>query len=1587
MPDVKDKELEKMFADIEARFLGRRTTTPLVPQTRDLWENIPYTPAESKPIPVDLGGQLRSNEGILRQDFDAFGFTPEQEKSLLKSGEFLESFQTPTGERRIKIAGQALSPYQRANVAVQEWGKTPAGQAITTGVGIAAMAFVGVQAAQAGWDAFLRSSLYRNLNSWAKSGNVTIPKATQDATVNTMMANLSKKWLSQQAIKTIFNPTKTGLQVSPETVNKAESDILALVNREAPSLMPRATQTGAMAFGGKANIPPIIPQEPIKPPTYNKGQIIEWWDGRAGGKWVRGKVNSVNVETGLVNITSGGKKFNIHEGNMLRIKSEIAIPTEGKIIPEKGTPVTGEVTKQKITIEPIKGMETDSAFVNKTINGVERPLGAITYQDTPALNAFTITRIASSKATTGFGETLSRSDLTGLLDAITSETQGKGIKNLDILALPKHQKIYEAAGFKVIPTPKEYKGLFPPEESFITVRKEISTPKELLTPAEVTPVAEAPQPQIKPVVAEVGMKPPETPTPPEVPTPPTELPTAPPPIKPPLLSKIEAMWEGEENKVIGKLYPEGLRLKVEEKLLDKFAGINKITSKALKEWKKTHKEPFPIELNAELHAANLGGAADAGIQYAVDAFHNMGKALGKGISTDYVASYLHLKHNLDVLAMHPERKVSGGLKGAGEVAQALKELETTLGAEKYARVESAAAEITNLYAQYLEREVTSGLVSRDLADLLRSKYPNYNPIVYTFRLAEQAEGLGVGKAMSVSQNDIRTLSELGHDAARENPLNTMARMAIQKETLIRRNDAANAIARLVDKDELLKKYLGSIPPSQKGTLFYMQDGERHSVVVPRWLEKEAKLLGQLVYGDLEKFGEIANKVSRYGMTTANLAFFIPNMAVDSLTAMITYGVTPSRLVKRLAFNLKDIVSEDKTLSELRKAGGSMSGFWGKTPEEIAKEATRKGQLILKNNWDFKRIMGLPFETITKIGHAVEMTPRSAVMELELKRGRLLEEAALAARRSTIDFGRSGTAMRQANALFLYLNAGVQGSAVPFRALRDNPRSRWWLMGFLAAIVGTYAWNRQFKEYDDIPDYTKYGSVPIMLPSSEYDKRGNKVPHYILVIPNLREWALFSGTLVYAMRKLDKQSPDDFGQFLEAWLPPLNPVSQIVGTGGIPVPTQIGQTLAELFFNRDTFRNRDIVPEELGVLPPAEQFNDWTSITARQVGKLLGISPMKLDFFVKNVFGGLGTQLLTATDRILEKIVKGDDDVRIQSLLEQLQSIQDNSPPDKIPGRRADFLESLSPTDRELVLRLEVHPESRIPIISDIMNRLYRSFGGQIYDTAMRQAKLTLGDDTTLGTAREELNNSALQNALNFTNGSIGADKYAELLSNYRLIYSGRTSEAWRIRELAGAIAGEKVQPFLPEDYQWKPEERAINNYHQLIGRLYAELKGVETDENVSELFRQVANWENSLSPEIKDYVESHKSDWINDLPPEVQKVQRLREADLDYISQTGYWDIPTMEEQRKQGLKAVDFRSQVRQGDPQLDANLAFWFDYITSLKSQEAADLLVQKASDLGRPVSAIPALAQTETSGLSPTGGLSPSEIERLKNEFMEK
>lgn len=1005
------------------------------------------------------------------------------------------------------------------------------------------------------------------------------------------------------------------------------------------------------------------------------------------------------------------------------------------------------------------------------------------------------------------------------------------------------------------------------------------------TAAKASKAAEAIAPKVPPISGTVPPKPPVTPPP-----------TAVVPPKPPSGSVQDIthkMWD-YEARVAKPTFREKVASAqrfVEENLLDKFAGINKLTAKARKAWKKQHKTELPLAYDAENYAARIGGAAEAGVQRSYDTWRKMRGALGD-VPVETVDDFLHWRHNIDVLKIHPERKISGGLT-AEQCALGIRELEQRLGPQGFAKLQAGAKALTDHWAQYLQRGVDTGLIDKELATQLRSMYPHYNPIAYIDDLAKAEMG-GLGKALSVAKNDLSKLSEFGNIAARERPTNTLARLSVQKETLIMRNEAAKAIAKLVEIDPSIKAEIARLGKRGVDTLSWMENGVRQQVTVPKWLADEAKLVGLMPEGvtkHIMDVGQKLNAASRAGMTTINLAFFIPNFAVDSLTAMLSHGVGPFRVGKRLLLGLKNIVSEDKLLATLRREGGAMSGFWGKRPDQIAKDVTKSGNIVLKNEGDWARLLRHPLELISAIGHAVEMAPRSAVLERELAKGIPMEQAILAARRATIDFQRSGTAIRFANSLYLYLNAGVQGSMIPFRALRDKPATWFRLAGLEVMTLMTYAWNRQYPEYEDVPDWAKYGAWIVMLPSEEYDKRGKKVPHYIAVVPNMREWSLFTGPQIYLLRKLDEKDSGDMGQFLDAWFPNLNPFSQIVGAEGssmaMMAPTQAVKTFTDLARNHDSFRNRPIVPEELENEPSGKQFNQWTSLSARKVGEAIGYSPMKIDYFVRNMFGGVGRQVIDTMDVAIRALEGESEDFRVQSAVSYLKSIQETVIPEEIPAARRDYLESLPPELREKVLDAEMKPEPVIPVITQIMRRVYREYGGQVWDTAKRQAQQAMKDAPPESEEPlEELRSAAQENAVNLLNNQISRKVYDSQRERYRAYYAGRSAQSWRAKELAGAMAGEDVQQYLPEEYRWTPKEKALSDYHNHLTRFIADEKGILNKENWDRIYKRLDSWLATLPADQKDYVLRHKDDWINELSQEGQYIERLR---AEWIESGRWW--------------------------------------------------------------------------------------------------
>ncbi|PIQ21315.1 MAG: hypothetical protein COW65_09790, partial [Cytophagales bacterium CG18_big_fil_WC_8_21_14_2_50_42_9] len=114
------------------------------------------------------------------------------------------------------------------------------------------------------------------------------------------------------------------------------------------------------------------------------------------------------------------------------------------------------------------------------------------------------------------------------------------------------------------------------------------------------------------------------------------------------------------------------------------------------------------------------------------------------------------------------------------------------------------------------------------------------------------------------------------------------------------------------------------------------------------------------------------------MTAKNLAFFIPNLAIDTTSAVIAKGVLPHDLAISLGRNLKNIVKEDAVVQRLLKGGGGFEGFMRGGTEELARKSAKSGNLVLFRGWDVKRVLGSPFEAIGKLGGAIEMTPRTAI---------------------------------------------------------------------------------------------------------------------------------------------------------------------------------------------------------------------------------------------------------------------------------------------------------------------------------------------------------------------------------------------------------------------------------------------------------------------------------------------------------------------------------------------------------------------------------------------------------------------------------
>ncbi len=453
----------------------------------------------------------------------------------------------------------------------------------------------------------------------------------------------------------------------------------------------------------------------------------------------------------------------------------------------------------------------------------------------------------------------------------------------------------------------------------------------------------------------------------------------------------------------------------------------------------------------------------------------------------------------------------------------------------------------------------------------------------------------------------------------------------------------------------------------EGTLQFWDNGNVRTFKVPK-SAAEAFKLGMDTGSAKSQWWLFrqTNNVAKTVITGLNPAFWAINLLFDTMTVMVKEGVTPVGLTTALFQAIKGATRGNTAYSKFVKSGADVYGYFGKTPEQITKEIMADGNIVIRNAKDWAnyfspikvkngKISSPIINTLNEVGHTLETMPRLAVFNKRLAQGQSEILAGVAARRATVDFARTGTAVKTLNNLIIYFNAGVQGTMLPYRTLVTGDGVKL-SRSMAAGRIGTYtlmhgalaAYNMLYypDEWNSMPDYMKYSAAFGITGQKGKDAVGREKNKMFAFIPDNREFAQFTAPIVFLLEQMLKEDATSFEEFVKFYFLESTPLSRFTGETGTPAPF-VADRIVQYAQNKDFFRDRDIVPPDKINLPKEDQFDEYTSEWAVDLGQATGLSPMKLEWSLD--VGILEEVILPI--HALYKVVTGKQEI-IDPLIEQ-----------------------------------------------------------------------------------------------------------------------------------------------------------------------------------------------------------------------------------------------------------------------------------------------------------------------------------------------
>lgn len=471
-----------------------------------------------------------------------------------------------------------------------------------------------------------------------------------------------------------------------------------------------------------------------------------------------------------------------------------------------------------------------------------------------------------------------------------------------------------------------------------------------------------------------------------------------------------------------------------------------------------------------------------------------------------------------LIAQHaPERNAALGDGAAGITTEAAKariaEIESS---PQGAKIKEIAERAIKLNEQTLDMLRDSRVISDELYTTLRTKYKNHVPLQRIFEESDDVGTIMAGKGFDVKSTGIQRAkgSKREVDDILTNIITNYEQAVLRSEknivdqatlAFVRDNESSlDGLMNIRKPKAIGQDFEGKVLKEKTNDptiLQLFEDGK------PVWIKIEDPNLAVALRGvGREKLPTILRGIGAFtrfysGLATRfNPEFALPNKLRDLqetaifLASQKEFGMKgAAKTVARDLFqqNTKAVIDAlrgkdtegARLYNEMRELGGTTGGMGLSTKDQvklniadIEKLATSKTRKLASNLVKYVDNWNTIFEDSTRL----------SVYRQALAQGATKDRAAFLAKEASINFNRMGKGGPVINAMWMFSNASIQGSAKMIKSLK-NPK----VLAAVTVAVGTAVaavaeWNDKVDPdwRDKVPKWDRLNGLPVMIPSTD-----------------------------------------------------------------------------------------------------------------------------------------------------------------------------------------------------------------------------------------------------------------------------------------------------------------------------------------------------------------------------------------------------------------------------------------------------------------------------------------------------------------------